>query len=269
MITLVKRSTKSDSIVSISTDKLILKDDFGRCDYNSAALLSLADSIQRHGVINPLTVRSVKEGYEVVSGRRRLRAAQILRLSELPCIITDSKTVSDSEFALIEDIQKQSLNMFEQAKLISDFIVSHSLTQEEASKRLSCSQSAIANKLRLLKFTEKERQLIISASLSERHARALLRIADPVERLKVLERVVREDMTVALCEAIVEQTVGESANLAASLVRSRAFAVNSPLLFYNSIEKTALRMRELGMCVTTDAFEGKDYIEIRVKLSKQ
>ncbi|MGM9624219.1 MAG: ParB/RepB/Spo0J family partition protein, partial [Eubacteriales bacterium] len=154
-----------------------------RRTYEAFSLYSLAESIRRNGILQPLTVRRVKstvsdqtDSYELIAGERRLRAAAAIGKETVPCIVLEADNSRAAELALIENLQRENLNMFEHASAIASLMDIHAMTQEEIAKSLCCSQSAVANKLRILRLTEEERAIILSCQLSERHARTFLRI---------------------------------------------------------------------------------------------
>jgi ParB family chromosome partitioning protein len=161
--------------------------------FEEAGLRELAESVAAHGILQPLTVRRIYESdgttisnsstektvsYQLIAGERRLRAAIAIGMETVPCIILDADNRRAAELALIENLQRENLNMFEQAGAIAALIDMHAMTQEEIARTLSVSQSCIANKLRLLRLTSEERDTILCAHLTERHARAFLRIKD-------------------------------------------------------------------------------------------
>lgn len=269
MITLLNSTlTANGQIVTVKTSDIRLSEDSCRQNYNDTALFSLADSIARHGILTPLTVRPDSGGYEVVSGRRRLRAAVILHLPYLPCFILESDGMNNAELALIEDLQRESLNMFEQARLIARLIRENSLTQEETARRLSCSKSSIANKLRLLRFTPEEQTEILSTGLSERHARALLRIPDTEERMTVMHKVIRDDMNVASCESLVEETIGEYPHCPKEYLPRYICSVKEPTFFFNTVEKTASKLRDAGIPVESTTEENPEFASVTLRMMR-
>lgn len=143
-----------------------------------------------------MTVRKINNYFELISGERRLRAAKLAGLRSVPCIIVDISDERSAVLALIENIQRSDLNFFEEAEAISILIKEYGMTQEDAAIRLGMAQSTIANKLRLLKLTSVERKMIISNNLSERHARALLKLNDAEMRHQVLVCIIENNLTV-------------------------------------------------------------------------
>ncbi len=141
--------------------------------------------------------RSPQQEYELVAGERRLRAAKMLGMRFVPCIIVDVNDAISAELALVENMLRENLNMFEQAEAFSNLSNKYSLTQEEIAAKMSLSQSAVANKLRLLKLTDRERILITEHNLTERHARATLRIADPSKREECIHYIIDHSLNVS------------------------------------------------------------------------
>lgn len=157
-----------------------------RCEFDEGAIVGLADSISKYGFIQPLSVRISEAGaYELIAGERRLRAALMLNLSHVPCVIVEADRARSAEIALVENIQRVDLNFFEQALAIEALIKSCRYTQNEAAERLSMSQSALANKLRLLRLNKMQRRRILDNSLTERHARSFLKLDDDKRELAI------------------------------------------------------------------------------------
>ena len=200
----------------ISVSDIIPNRNQPRSAFHPGAINRLCESIKRYGILQPLTVRKVliptqeSDGvrlavYELVAGERRLRAAKQAGLSEVPCLIINTDDATSAELAIIENLLREDLNMFEQAEAFARLIDEFHLTQEEAARRVSMSQSAVANKLRILRLSPDERQRILSAGLTERHARALLKISDVCLRSEVLDTLIERKMNVSASEAYIDQ----------------------------------------------------------------
>ena len=172
-----------------------------RSEFDIADIQSLADSILQNGIL--------QDRYELIAGERRLRAAKLAGLRAVPCIILDISSRNSAIMALVENIQRQDLSFFDEASAIEKLITYYGMTQEDAAAKLGKAQSTIANKLRLLRLTADEREVIMKYNLTERHARALLRLAAPAERLAVLEKVVKQNLNVERTEAAVEEVIGQ------------------------------------------------------------
>jgi ParB family chromosome partitioning protein len=203
-----KNCYRSYEIKQIQCDSIRPNRAQPRGDFDSASLEKLADSIKRYGVIQPLSIRTSDEGdyyeYELISGERRLRASRIAGIFTVPCIILEADSQISAEIAIIENLMRKDLNMFELAYGMRNLIEQHGLTQDELAKRMSMSQSAIANKIRLLRFSYDEQRLILECGLTERHARALLRLESAEERISTIERIVERSLTAEETEEYID-----------------------------------------------------------------
>ncbi len=234
-----------------------------RREFPLAGLVDLAQSISENGILQPLTV-SMESGVPVlVAGERRLRAARIAGLREVPCIQVEAEDRRRQALTLIENLQREDMNCFEVAEGIRHLIDSHELTQCEAAHQLGMSQSAVANKLRLLRLPEEERAEILAAGLTERHARALLRLENGEQRRLVLSRVIGGKLTVAATERLVE-------DLLAGAVRRRPARplVRDVRVFFNTVNHALDIMRRGGIPAEGHRRDGEDYIEYVVRIPK-
>ena len=197
-----------ETVVQIKIDDIRPNRAQPRADFNQNSIIRLADSIRRYGILQPLTVRpSDPEDscrYELIAGERRLRAARLLGYLTVPCIIKEADEKTSAELAIIENLQREDLNMFEEAYGYKKLIEMHGLTQDEVARRMSVSQSAVANKLRLLRLSYEEQKFILENSLTERHARAVLKIDDPVERFDIIKHIFERKMNVSESELYIE-----------------------------------------------------------------
>ena len=182
-----------------------------RQHFSREGLEELRDSIAQHGVLQPLTVRQKGERFELIAGERRLRAARMAGLTEVPCILMDVDMESSGVIALIENIQRRDLDYVEEAEGIHQLIRLFGLSQEQTARRLGKSQSAVANKLRLLRLPRDVLERARAEGLTERHARALLRLEDPEAQKAALEEIIRADLTVAKTEAYIDALLGAAA----------------------------------------------------------
>ena len=179
-----------------------------RHQWKEEELESLSQSIRTSGVLQPITVRRLENGwYELIAGERRLRASKKAGLTEIPALVLLCTAEESAVYALIENIQRQDLGFFEEAEAFLQISRQQKVTQEELAHRLGKSQAYVANKLRLLKLEKEERTVIQDAHLTERHARALLRIEDSDERKKVLHTIVQKQLTVRETEELVERAL--------------------------------------------------------------
>lgn len=149
-----------------------------RTVFDEKELAGLAQSIRENGLLQPISVRKVEGGYELVAGERRLRACKLARMETIPAILCDCGDQRTAALGLLENIQREDLNPFEQAQGLRDVIALWDCTQAEAAKRLGMAQPTLANKLRLLQLTTDQRQFVLDNGLTERHARAVLRLPE-------------------------------------------------------------------------------------------
>ena len=180
-----------------------------RQGFDEVGLAELAASIRSCGILQPLTVRRAGDGYELVAGERRLRAARIAGLREVPCLVAQVGEEDSALLALMENLQRRDLDCWEEAAAIARLISRYGLSQEEAARRLGRAQPTVANKLRLLRLPEDVRNLLRENGLTERHARALLRLQDPEVQRRAAGDMVRRQMNVAQAEAHVEKLLQE------------------------------------------------------------
>ncbi len=235
-----------------------------RREFSYEKLLELAQSIGENGLLHPLTI-TFQDGLPVlIAGERRLRAAKIAGIREIPCIELEADGAQRALLALIENLQREDMNCFETADGMRRLIEIYGLTQEEAANRLGCSQPTIANKLRLLRLPAEERSAIIGAGLTERHARALLRMEDADLRRVVLGRVIEGKLTVAQTERLVTEA------LAGNIKHRRPIpVVRDVRLFFNTVNHAVETMRRSGIEARSEKNETDEYIEYTVRIPKK
>lgn len=240
-----------------------------RKTFKDEELNSLAASIEENGILQPLTVRRLNlQEYELVAGERRLRAAVIAGLKRVPCIVIKCTDRESAIFALLENLQRSDLGMFEEARGISRLIRKYNLTQEEAAAKLGKKQSTVANKLRLLKLTMDEQDWINQAGLSERHARALLRISDENLRKEALSKVISESLNINQTEELVDNIISSSFIAVDDKHRKKRVVIKDVRIFINTINKAVDTMRLAGINAVSKRAENDDYIEYTVRIPK-
>lgn len=177
-----------------------------RKTFDDESIEELAQSIKTYGIIQPLSVRKMGENrYELVAGERRLRAAKKLGIEEVPVIVVDITDKDSAAIALLENLQRENLNFIEEAEAYYNLIKEHSYTQEQLASTIGKKQSTIANKLRLLKLEPDIINYLLENSLTERHARALLKLSDPDIQRKVLHIVTEKSLNVKKTEELIEK----------------------------------------------------------------
>ena len=269
-------SEEGGGIIMIATELISPNPAQPRKEFDTSAIMSLADSIRRYGVLQPLSVRELGHGskkeYELIAGERRLRASQMIGLAYVPCIIVDADERKSAEIAIIENIQREDLNIFEQASAIATLIEIYSMTQDQIAERLSVSQSYVANKLRLLRLSSLEKDIILEHRLTERHARALLRLSEPEMRLMVLRRIAERGLNVAASEEYIDTILLELKTKkqdSAKRDRSGAGSIKDIRLFYNSIDRAVDIMRRSGIGVISEKRECDDTVELTIRIPKK
>ena len=211
--------------------------------FSREGLEELAASIREHGVLQPLSVRRTPQGYELISGERRLRAARMAGLTEAPCIVVNVDSQGSSLLALVENLQRRDLDFVEEAAALDRLIRTYGLSQEEAARRIGKSQSAVANKLRLLKLDPEALALLRERGFTERHARALLRLEGPEAQREAARYVAEHGLTVAKTEAYVERLLA-----GADKPRKKpAFILKDVRFFLNTVTRGLDMMRSAGV----------------------
>lgn len=246
-----------------------------REEFDSASLEKLAESIKRYGVIQPLAVRPSDPGdyyeYELISGERRLRASRIAGIFTVPCVIMETNSQISAEIAIIENLMRKDLNMFELAYGMRNLIEQHGLTQDELAKKMSMSQSAIANKIRLLRFSYDEQKLILECGLSERHARALLRLESADDRLATIERIVERSLTVEETEEYVDFLLfapEELENVGKDRLFEEFSADRSARSIIRGLKKKLETLKKNGRSASMTVNERSDAIELTIRIDR-
>ena len=224
------------------------------------AMTELAESIRRHGILQPVSVRKVGLGYELISGERRLRAAQLAGLTEIPCIVMNMDEQESRLAAMIENLQRQDLDFIEEAQGISLLMAHGNLSQEQVAKLLGKSQSAVANKLRILRHSQEILTALREAKLTERHARALLRLQKDEDKLAAIEVIDREGMSVARTEKYIESLLQQQAT---SKPRTNVST------FLNNLTQSLARIQSSGIPAVSERRETDSQIVLTITIPKE
>lgn len=263
----LSKEKQINKVVELDIRRIIPNPNQPRTDFTADDISALADSIAQNGILQPLSVRRVGEKYELIAGERRLRAAKKCGLTSVPCIIHDMTDRNSAILALVENIQRQDLSFFDEASAIEKLISYYGMTQEEAASKLGKAQSTIANKLRLLRLTPDERTLISKFELTERHARALLKLASPEDRIIILEKVINNNLNVEKTERLIADYIGSAKEKQSYKKRSKVF--QNVRIFINTINKAVETMQASGISADSRKIQGEDYIEYRVRIPLQ
>ena len=211
-----------------------------RYTYNREHMQQLIESVKQNGILQPLTATRCGDGYQLVAGHRRLFAATILKMETVPLIVVDKTAEEIAVLCAVENMHREDLNFFEQAAAIKLLIDQLGLTQQQAGDRLGLSQSAVANKLKLLQFEKHISDGIIKNNLTERHARALARLEKP-KQLKALEYILKHQLNVAQTDRYIEKLLGP-----AKQKRKTVIHIKDIRIFANSINKAVNLMKSAG-----------------------
>ena len=240
-----------------------------RRHFSRQGLEELRDSIAEHGVLQPLTVRSRGEAYELIAGERRLRAAKMAGLWEVPCIIMDVDMEKSGMIALIENIQRRDLDFVEEAEGMRELIRLFGLSQEEVARSLGKSQSAVANKLRILKLPDSVLEKLREEGLTERHARALLRLESEEQQREALDFIIDQRMNVAAAEEYVARLAEPPAEEREKPPRRRGlFVMKDVRVFMNSLNRSLDLVRQGGIDATLSRAETESDLVLTVRIPK-
>ena len=237
----------SGRVLFLPVDSILPNPDQPRTLFSQPELEELADSIQSMGILQPLTVRRREGGWELVAGERRLRAAKLAGLREVPCLSIQTDGQSSSLLALVENLQRRDLDFWEEALALRKLIDTYHISQDEAARRLGKSQSAVANKLRLLKLPAPVLERLRDGGATERHARALLPLGDPALQTQAVDTILKEKLTVAQTEALVDRLLHPAPPAPPVRRPRRVFVVKDVRLFLNSLNRGMALMRSAGV----------------------
>lgn len=260
---LVRKPKVKGKVLLIPIERITPSPFQARTQFNEEEIAQLAVSIMQNGLLQPVTVRKEGEQYQLIAGERRLRACKLAQMEEVPAILCDYQDQQTAALGLLENIQRQNLNPFEQAKGIREMIEMWDCTQEEAAKRLGMAQPTLNNKLRLLSLTEEQQKFCLEHGLTERHARAVLRLESQPARTKALEQFARQGMNARQADAYIQKLLGGKE-------RKRSVPmVRDVRIFVNTINKAVRLMVDAGVPASTHRIEGEGYVEYTIHIPTQ
>ncbi len=255
-------------LLMLRPDEIKVLENQPRKYFDEYELKLLADSIAANGIIQPLSVRKAEDGkYEIIAGERRYKAALMAGLRRIPCVLHKADRSTVAVYSIVENLQRSNLTMFEEAEALRQLTYFYGLSQIEAAVKLGISQSTFSNKLRLLKLDNDLRDRIEKARLTERHARALLKI-EPSLRSNTLDYIIANGLTVAQTDEYVESLINPKIK-EAHTEPTRKFAIGDVRLFYNSLSKLVDTLQSAGVDAKTRKFENDKYIEYKVRIKKE
>ena len=237
--------------------------------FDPEAIATLAESIRQYGVLSPLTVRrTANGGYELVAGERRLRAARVAGLTDVPCLLINADGEDSSVIALVENLQRRDLDFFEEANGFKRLIEQFGLTQEEAARKVGKTQSAVANKLRLLRLSQQNMELIRCNNLTERHARALLRLNDEADRINVTNYIIEHELNVSRTEEYIDEFLKAKENpqpvVEPESVKHVVRLFKDVRFFLNTLNRAVGVMVDAGIGATVKQQESDDGLTLTI-----
>lgn len=233
-----------------------------RFDYDE--LENLAQSIRENGILQPITVRKREDKkYELVSGERRLRAARLVGMVKIPSIVINIDDKNSAMFSIIENLQRQSLNFFEEAEAIEKLVGEYAMSREEVALKLGLAPSTVSNKLRILRLPEEMRFELARAGLTESHARALLMLEDDNQRARALSIIVDRHLNVAESERMINQMINRN-----NRSRNPLRGIRDVRLFINTLNHAVDTIRRAGVEADAARSETEEYIEYVVRIPK-
>ena len=261
-----RKAVSEVKVVKVPIDTIFPNPYQPRKNFDDAALEDLSASIAQYGVLQPLLVSPAEDGrYMLIAGERRLRASKMAKLAEVPVIISEYTSQQIAEIALIENPQREDLHYLEEAEGYEKLMNQFHITQEAMAARVGKKQSTIANKLRLLRLSAPVRKVLMDAELSERHARALLKLPDDEKRLEVLETIVAKNLSVRQTEEYINKLLdGKSEEK-----RKRMVIVNDVRIYLNSIKQVVDAVKTAGIPVAMEQTLEGDEVIISVRIKNQ
>lgn len=258
---------ESNRVLMLPVESIVPNPNQPRTHFEEAPLRELAASIAENGILQPLSVRRGEDGYELVSGERRLRAARLCSLREVPCILLDVDEQASSLLALVENLQRRDLDFLDEALALDNLIRTFHLSQEEAARKIGKSQPAVANKLRLLKLSPACLDALRAAGLTERHARSLLRLP-PEARPYAINAIIDQNLNVAQTDAYVDSLLAPPPQEKPSSRKKPTYIIKDVRLFLNTVTRGLSMMKTAGVNANCRREETDHSILLTIEIPK-
>lgn len=276
-------NTSDRKVVSLPIEDIKTNPFQPRKIFTKETLNELSESIREYGVLQPISVRKLPGGtYELIAGERRLRASKLADMKYIPAIIYEFDDDDSAVIALIENLQRESLSFLEEAEAYYCLVMDHGITQEQLAQKVGKSQSTIANKVRLLKLPALVQKIIHDNNLTERHARALLRLPDEQLQLKALKAICDHHYTVQRTEEFVSEILNKSVipykksaampekkHYGDSSTSTRRMVIDEINLFVRNLKSLVNSIVRSGLIVQAAQFDRKDYYEFVIRIPKK
>jgi ParB-like partition proteins len=272
----VKMLDERHRIVELAIDSVKPNPYQPRRYFETGALEELASSIIEYGVLQPINVRRIGNGYELIAGERRLRACKLIGLATVPAIISSMKDDDSALVALLENLQREDLGFMEEAQAYEHLIQDHGMTQEVLANKIGKKQSTIANKLRILKLSPAVKKVIKENNLTERHARALLKLHDEDLQIRLLKKICEKNLNVNQTEREIDQTIESITNPCQkkTFIKTSSQKIQSInglkdiRIFINTVKQAVEFIRKEGVLVNFDEKNDESFIEYTIRIAK-
>lgn len=257
-----------EDVVQLKVEEIVPNEYQPRTQFDDEKIKELAQTLQTHGMIQPIVVRKKDESkYEVIAGERRLRAAKSLGWETISAIIRNLTDTETASVALIENIQREELSVIEEAQAYVQLLKMHSLTQEALAQRLGKSQSTIANRIRLLSLPEQIKQALMDRQITERHARALMKLKDEQLQLKFFQKIVDDQLNVRETDELIKQYL-EKDTTKKKVRKKPKFISKDIRIATNTIRRSLKMIADTGIKVESEEEELDDYYQITIRVKK-
>ena len=253
-------------VVQIPIDKIVPNPGQPRTIFKDEAIEELSNSIREYGVLQPILLRDDGKTYSIIAGERRFRAAQLAGLEKMPAIIKSMENKEVALIALVENVQREDLNFLEEAKAYKKLMDEFGLTQNEIAAKVSKKQSTISNKIRVLSLPDDIREKILENKLTERHARALLKLNDENDRRRVIERIVANSLNVKQTEKIIDEIQQKKEE---SLRKRNKINYISYKIYINTLRKAFNQIKEMEKNAIFEQVDKGEYLEVKITLPKK
>lgn len=241
-----------------------------RKNFSKRSLEELSQSIIAYGIIQPISVREIGlDSYELVAGERRLRASKLANLDKIPAIVVNMRDQDSAALALIENLQREDLNFLEEAEGYNNLINDHGFTQQKLAEKIGKNQSTVANKLRILRLSDEIKKLLIENNLTERHARALLKLPDKELQLAILEKVVKNELTVKKTEKLIKDMLEDLTKEDTKENKQNIKSMINFRIYLNTIKNAYDAIKESGINAKYEQKDMGDFIQVSVKIPKK
>ena len=258
-----------NNVVNINISEIIPNKNQPRKNFDDKALEELSLSIKNYGLIQPIIVRKLADGlYELVAGERRLKATKLLNVETIPAIVITAGEEESAAMALIENLQRENLNFFEEALAFEKIIEDFGITQQALADKIGKTQSTVANKMRLLKLPQKVKEILIENNLSERHARALLKLDNEELMIDIIDKIVKKDLNVSATEKLIQSIVDD---INKEKLQNKLYIRNfiNYKIYVNTIKNAYNEILKTGIDAKFEEQELDEYIELKVRIPKK